>query len=70
MKSLVTMLLLAASLLTGCGKSPQDKVAEEQLKAIENQKIIVDSLKNAAQQAMSEAELHKDDKMVIQKKSK
>lgn len=44
--------------LVGCGPSAQEKVAQEQLKAIEQQKLMVRGFEEAAKKANAEAAAH------------
>jgi hypothetical protein len=42
--------------LVGCGPSAQEKLAQEQLKAIEQQKLMVQGFEEAAKKARAEAD--------------
>lgn len=50
-KSMIVVVLIGLIVgLTGCEKSAQEKVAEEQLKAMEAQKAVVEGFKKSAEE--------------------
>ena len=60
MKKTMTIILLSGlvGILAGCEPSAQEKIAQEQLKAIEQQKLIMQGFEEAAKKAKAESKAH------------